>query len=675
MGTNYLSLAEVRVWGTTTTIPGPNSLATVTSWVPTGIITDETALAAVDLGNRVWTFSRDATGVLHATDFDTASYAVPGSPQLTTDGPGVVYDPGTSKVFALVRTGLYGMRFGEAPVSNGYPGTWTWTDWSPLATSLLNNVVTGHPSIAVACGQVWVAGRMSGQPLLASRPLAGGTWTLGGGGQIPALGPAAFAANARGDLGVAVAGSDAKLHYAIFNCAGHTWSPTYVLNPSATYGGPPVQTITDGHVSMTALGNRFVVAARGTNNVPVFMMQSEGTDSAPAWPNDFETVEDPAFSPSPLDAVTEGPQLYTFRGLIILMARSLGNNATAYAIRDPNRIHAYVYATTASQWNIGNVVGSWGTAATLPVLVPTGRRNLGLQAGTYFAWQNNVPDELYVLTRGINDRQIYGLNFGRFMALDIMQHMANLQLKSDAPLVAVPNLVDQLLSFLHTPRKYWWQQGFESWCSGGVNWTVYFSDVYPEVTYEGCSAPGRPSVVLNDSFGGPAYMWQEWGHVIASGITGFDTAPDYVATFGTPRPRTCNSNADCTGAANAGYCGTVAPKSNAEALLGVGAKVCFTGSNMQRMQGFVDDYDLNPAPGAYDQHAFLDVVTYYRWMGDTLRGWVAQDVAQGSTVLQNKYNWIKVNFYNYVEFNGTQSGFSTGATSDESNGAFGMPVD
>jgi hypothetical protein len=403
------------------------------------------------------------------------------------------------------------------------------------------------------------------------------------------------------------------------------------------------------------------------------MMQSEGTDSAPAWPNDFEIVQDPAFSPSPLDTVTEGPQLYTFRGLIILAARSLANNATAYAIRDPNRIRAYVYGTTASQWNMGNVIAYWGVAATLPVMVPTGRRNVAAQAGTYFAWQNNVPDELYVLTRGINDRQIYGLNFGRFMTLDIMQRMANLQLESDTPLVAVPNLFDQLLAFLHTPRKYWWAQGYATSCPTAVNWTVYLSHLYgSETTFEGCIAP-RPRVKLDDSTGGPLYMWQEWGHVIASGIGGFKTRA-YYSTFGTPRPRTCNSNADCTGPSNAGFCGTVPPTSNAEVLLGVGAKVCFTGSNMQRMQGFVDDYDLNPG-APYDEHSFLDAATYYRWMGDTLRAWVAQDVSQGSTVLQDKYNWIKVNFYNYVEFNGTQNGFSTGATSDESNGVFGMPID
>jgi hypothetical protein len=673
MGTNYLSLAEVRVWGTSTTVPGPNAMAVTTSWVPMGVVTDETALSAVDLGNRVWAFSRDANGLLHATDFDTTSYAINGSPQLTTDGPGVAYDPASSKVFALVRTGLYGMRFGEATVTGGYPGSFTWTDWSPLATSLLNNVVNGHPTIAIACGQVWVAGRMLGQPLLASRPVGGGTWTLGGGGQIPSLGMPALATNARGDLGVVVAGSDAKLHYAIYNCASHSWSLTYALNPSQTFGGPPVQTITDGHVAMTAIGNRFAVAARGTSGVPIFMMQSEGTASAPAWPNDFEVVQDPAFSPSPLDTITEGPQLYTFRGLIILAARSGGSNATAYAIRDPNRNRAYVYGTTASQWMIGNVVSYWGTAATLPVLVPTGRRNVYASAGTYFTTQVSVPDELYIFARGINDRQYYGLNFGRFMTLDVMQRMANLQFESDSPLLAVPNLVDQLLSFLHTPRKYWWAQGYNTSCSPPLNWTIDLSHQYGEVTFEGCNPPSRPAVRLDDASGGPLYMWQEWGHVIASGIGGFKTQA-YYNTFGTPRPRTCNSNADCTGATQAGFCGTVPPMSNAEALLGVGAKVCFTGSSMQRMQGFVDDYDLNPAPSAYDEHAFLDVATYYRWMGDTLRGWVAQDVAQGSTVLQNKYNWLQANFYNYVEYNGIQGGFSAAPMSDESNGAFGMPV-
>ena len=61
--------------------------------------------------------------------------------------------------------------------------------------------------------------------------------------------------------------------------------------------------------------------------------------------------------------------------------------------------------------------------------------------------------------------------------------------------------------------------------------------------------------------------------------------------------------------------------------------------------GIANNYDANSR-----QHSFIYVVYYYVSDGDRLRGWIEDDLATGDDLLQRKYEWIRTNIYNGVEF-------------------------
>jgi len=467
------------------------------------------------------------------------------------------------------------------------------------------------------------------------------------------VGPTSIASNGRGDILAAVVGkTDSKVHVATRTCATGAWSATTTLN---AVGWPLSRVSLDNKVGLTAMGNRFAVAIRGDGNAPLMMMQSAGTNDAPAWPTAFEAI-------SLNTTVIEAPTLSTFRGVVMAAARGT-NNSAYYALRNPNTV---AYRSDRPMWTGGRIISGWGVGAVPPLFVAAGRRTMS--AGDYSPLPN-VPDDLYVLTKGIGDRQIYGINFGSFAALDIMQNVYGVRFEADEPINAVPNMWDQLQGFLSSPSAYWSEQGAPTSCNPAQFTTVYLSSRYGEVTFEGCNYPRR-SLRLDDRGGAASFMWQEWGHVISWGTSGFKTS-NFESIFNVLKPKTCSTNADCGG----GTCAAVQSGSTPEGNVGKGALVCYSDSTMQRYQGFVWywgtgwDYDMT-----VDEHSFLDFATFYRWWGDELRAWVAQDNAQGNGLLAQKYAWIRDNFYGGVEFNGSRAISGNAATSDETVGAYGMPL-
>ena len=667
-GAGYLSLAEVRVWGQQLAIDGPDALATKTGWMPTGIVTDETALAVVEAKQKVYSFHRGADGLLHvALDIAGAnSVAVAGSPAITTDGVAATYDAATSTMFVNVMTAT-GMRVASAPVSDAGLGAFTWEAWGTINPYVqLTNL---RPAIVTGCGRVFAAAHFTwgGTTLLASRPIAGGAWIVDGQSMASSDGPPALAVNARGDVGHAqVATSDHKARFQEYQCATKTWALPSTLNATTQF--PLSRTSLDDKVSLTSIGNRFGAAIHADGNQALFMMQSWGNDTSPLWPDTWETITVNGIGM----IVEEPPTLATFRGLVIASGRNTGNT-TMYAVRNPNTL---VAESSTPMWVGERVVGGSGTAATPPAFVSTGH---SADSG-----RDDVHQELFVVTRGIGDRQIYGLNMSRFMALDLMQNVwaMNLDTAQLADGVApgsIPNIFDYLQVSLYAPWKYTNKlmhpcgnqhlsvlldthdvggQTFE-WCSPGTigSWTI----------------PG-PTVRLsgrNNGWGANAkFLWGEFGHMQA--WTSLHDAP-FDAAFGrTLSPRACTTDADCGGA----HCG-IGKEAGADAfddatpVAWVNRLTCMVdeGGWGKRLMGFSIS---NSGNGFYDttsdEHNYLYFAEAYRWHGDWLRRAVARDAAYGDTRMQSKYAYVKAT-YDGVEFNG-----ELGNDDDETLGGHAMPL-
>lgn len=73
-----------------------------------------------------------------------------------------------------------------------------------------------------------------------------------------------------------------------------------------------------------------------------------------------------------------------------------------------------------------------------------------------------------------------------------------------------------------------------------------------------------------------------------------------------------------------------------------------TGSNDRRCRGFTghsQNYDVTTR-----QHSFMYPLLYYYARGDQLRQWVQEDLENGDDLLAKKYDWIKQNIFQGVEF-------------------------
>lgn len=665
----YLSLAEVKVWGQKLTIDGPDALALQTTWTPTGIVTDEAALTVVEAKQKLYAFHRGGDGLLHvAADIVGAnSGAVVGSPVITTDGVAATYDAGSSTMFVAVETAT-GMRVASAPVTDTGLGQFTWEDWGTLAPYA--RLTTMRPAIAVGCGRVFAGAHFTwgGGTLLASRPLSGGAWIVDGQAISLTDAPPALAVNARGDVAHAqVSKDDHKVHFEEYACEAKKWSVPTTLN--ATTQWPIGRRSVDDHVSLTSIGDRFAAAIRGDGSQALFMMQSYGSESSPLWPNEWETIAVDGVGMT----VEDTPTLTTFRGLVIASGRNTGHS-TLYAIRNPNTLLA---KTGKPMWVGNRIVSGWGTAATPPAFASTGR---SADSG-----REDVHQELFLVTRGIGDRQIYGINMSRFLAVDMLQNVwhVNLDTQQLADGVApgtVPNIFDYLQVVLYSP---WATTSTLMHPCRDQHLNILFDthDVGGQ-TFEQCSPSTRgswnipgPTIRLsgrNNGWGANAkFLWGELGHMVAwTSLHGSAFATAFSG--GMLDPKACETDADCGGA----HCGLGKEAGadwydDATPVAWVNKKTCMVdeGGWGKRLMGFVMSVSGN---GFYDttqdEHNYLYFAEAYRWHGTWLRRAVARDKAYGDTRLETKYAFVKAT-YDGVEFNG-----ELGNEDDETLGGHAMPL-
>ena len=548
----------------------------------------------------------------------------------------------------------------RAPRVNGTISNWTWTVWQGLNYW---GSTSGTPALATGCGRVFFLAHMGSGSIGSSRAMSGGAWQDGSNVAESPLAPA-IAVNGRGDVAEAVVGSNGKVVVRTWSCQTGTWGDQVTLAAGTSRASA------DKRVGLAAIGNRFAVAIADASHNPLVMVQS-GSIAAPTWPSDYELPNSSIFSIGP---VQEAPTLYTYRGLLIMAARN-PDNSMHYAIRNPN-VGAYRNDFASMMWVNGpHVVGNWGVGGVRPVLVETGRDDRWTQ-GNGWAY-GNTPTEIVVLTKGIGDKQIYAADFGRFAMIDVMVNHYGIRFNHFAPVNQIQNASDQLVAFLMSPAWTWSSQSHPIPCGSNRAVQIFVNQQTDEITQEWCTDNG-PDMVLNGTNLDPSSLWQEWGHMVSWGAN-LTSRSDFQALFTGSQPRRCSTVGDCRGPSGTpdsfGYCGPVLPDSAAEKLLGAGTNICWTSQARDRMQGFVWDYDLNPNSGTdYSQHAFLDVSTFYRWYGDQLRAWVAEDTRQGSDVLARKYAWIRDNFYLGVEYNGTGTIATAGATNDESLGAYAAPL-
>jgi hypothetical protein len=650
-GEDYLSLAEVQVLDQPNVIPGPDQIAGKTSWTPTGVVTSSNAFALAEVGDSLRSYQRGADGLLQESiDFGTP-HDVAGSPQITSDGVSAVTDPASGgHTFVVARA-----ADGDVVVVDLDPvtGSSTWRElWA----------TDGPPSVAVACGKVYVAIRNRQALNVFTRPLGTLDWSVPNYYQF-ARTPPMLAAGAGGDIGLAWIGTDNWIRFARGTCAtGGT------LGGAVTPGGT---SFSSTRVGLASYGNLFGLAVQGTDNLPYFALQRRDASGNPVWAG-FESIDSAV-------AMIESPTVVIYRGLIFMAGRD-SLNQLRYWVRDPNFL-----ARISGQvgWTGGRIVSGWGTGATPPALSLRGTRQLCDNYG----YCETVPAELYVATKGIGDQQIYALNFGRFATWDILNGMFGIQFNThfegnDIDPRLTGNFPDFLPGFLQAPSGYWWSLSHPTQCNGTLPLTILLSTNWATGwTKAGCGTfygdDGRsfamPASLQNANQYGPWTLWEELGHQLQAAVPNFKNQPGWQVNFTNLKPKTCNTAAECGG----GFCalGCIAG-TDGSATCPWGSepyttqRVCQNagfGQALVRPAGFVDWYDVT-----MDEHSFLDFVEWYRWWGDELRAMRDQDLAQGNTMLRDKYAWVKAFYYGGVEFGGSHANMANGGS--RASGAYGMPL-
>jgi F5/8 type C domain len=644
-GDDYLSLAEVQVLDQPAEIPGPASIATRTTWTPTGVITPSTSFAMIEVGDSLRSYQRGSDGLLQESiDFGPA-HDVPGSPPLMTDGISAATDPAQGgHTFVVAHHPDGNAVIGELDPG---AGTWTWHElWGADAA----------PAVAVACGKVYVASRYAQRLYVYTRPLASASWTIAT-NYANVRTPPAIAAQPGGDVGVAWIGTDNWIRFARGSCAAGG-----AMSGAVSPGGTSYSST---RVGLGAYGKLFGLAVQGTDNLPYFAMQSLDASGNPTW-HGFESVDRGV-------PMIESPTVAMFRGLFFIAGRD-SQNQLRYWVRNPN------FLTKLSgeiAWTGGNIVSGYGTGATPPAFATRGKRQLG----DNYSYSENIESELYVATKGIGDQQIYALNFGRFATWDVLSGIFGIQFNTqfeangvDPKLV--PNFPEFLPGFMQMPSSYWWSWSHSTLCNGTVPTTILLSTNYQSGwTMHDCGTftggDGRTfqkPATLSAATQYPAWtLWEEFGHMVQNAVPGFKSQPGWSVNFTPLTPRRCSSRYDCGGGLCAEACGTQGCDSGAETYKG--QLICQNpgfGFDRIRPMGYVDWYDVTQ-----DEHSFLNLVEWYRWWGDELRQMRDQDLAEGNTMLRDKYAWVKAYYFGGVEFTGSHAAQSSGSRSAAS---YGMPL-
>ncbi len=309
-------------------------------------------------------------------------------------------------------------------------------------------------------------------------------------------------------------------------------------------------------------------------------------------------------------------------------------------------------ADPTAPW-VGNARVASGTSHRRPALAPYNGRPAVSDYGA-----SNYGDDLfaagvdatYATARAVDfSRAIYKVDVGAQFALytsnsDNLDPVCRDQSEAGAPTAVSVASEDRPylseLGFALWALPSWfadglWQEQAQRFCATLPSWPA--SGRVPA----SCDASTRMPVIVRapDSeficrgvwigrTGSYIRIWEELGHYATHpmGINDDSTGPTA-------------DNASRSGIA-------LTALQSAATLFGAGVGRC--GAATGRCTGFTgiaNNYDAGSR-----EHSFIYVVYYYLRDGAQLRAWAAEDVANGSTLLQRKYEWVRDNLFRGVEF-------------------------
>ncbi len=628
--TGYLSLAEVKV-NQHVKVDGPAAIANQISWVPTGVFTDASAFALASFDEKVHAFQRGFDGRLHTAPDVTSDRAIPGSPLLAAGAPSVALDPASNQVFVAVQgaDGNLWLATGAAPAAAGADRTWSWETIAPTEA---------EPSVVVAQGKVVVAWLQGSHIRSTWKAAVGGSWatpTI----HIDAVTPPTLAVNSKGAVGIAFLRWENSINFVkgVVDTSV-SWSPVEVITGTSNAG----------RVGLGAWGEMFMISALGINDARPYLAIQQYINGAPRW-NGFE----PAWGAVDVPLM-EAPRVLVFSGMVFILGRDR-NQALRYWMRNPNSIRPA--APAAQQWLGGRVVSGWGTGATPPAFASVGHSTV------WGVWGS--PSEQYVATRGGGDRQLYAMNFGRFVALDLLQNVFGLRLSGNASVPELEvktanNLFEHLVAFLSLPSAAWATAARSPSCSAATAGVQIL--LHPDTAGQTRGSQCPPVMYLNSSYQWAFFMFHEWMHMDSArrGYTGWG---GFSATFGGSNntPKLCGSDADCGGETCRLADEEFGWFDDPPIRRWIGFKVCVAGD---RPQGHSTYYGLQG-----EEHDFIETAQRYRWSGAWLRREALRDLNHGNARLWNAYQWMKNNYFGGVEYNGDDA-----AATDRNLGEFGMPI-
>jgi hypothetical protein len=633
-GPGILSLAEVEAVQMEE-IAGPADINQSITWRGAGLRSNARGFASVEADGKLTTFRRGEEGLLHIAQDFTGDIPVPGSPQLSADASIAAVSDGNGQLFAAVIATDGTLQVAQSLLV-GFRQEWTWTT--------MGNALK-EPALAVTCGKVILAWLDNWRMHASWKTLNGTTaWSapLDIGESISAPSIAVTNATPSGDVGLTWLTSIGKVCFTKGQCASTLqFGPVEQLS-SIMFGDKP---------SITAYGDRFAIAIRGTDAHPWFCMQVAGANGLYAWPA-FEPVRAIDAEESP---VTGMVQLINFRGMMFLVAAD-NTNAMRYWMRLPNQLGPQ----SGINWCGGNIVGNGGTFLPFFNLVAVGTVNL--------AELTNVPAELFIMTTG-NDQQIHALNFSRSVSIDLLDKYFDLTLDPypgrQVAFELLGDLPEQVMGLVGLPADAW--RGVTGKKCAGNLWLSTFLWLSPNPASTGqTNGGGCPmSVFLNGQNLSARFILHEWMHADFA-QRGIGSWAGFNDNFGNTRPKLCPSGTGCGGdrcVLGSQFTGAF---DDPTITRWANSMVCVDKNG--RPQGGVDFYEFQS-----DEHAFIETATRYRWQGDELRNNAALDMANGNQQLQNRYDWIKNNYYKGVEFNGWSTSGNNGA-GDRSHGFIGRPL-
>jgi hypothetical protein len=327
-------------------------------------------------------------------------------------------------------------------------------------------------------------------------------------------------------------------------------------------------------------------------------------------------------------------------------------------------------------WVGGRVLTGGGLVATAPVFV-TAQRYPVLGGGAIVE-QGRAPSELYVFARGIADRRVYFTNAGRSATLDVLEGAYGMEVNTGPyangiPRAAVPNLLENLQAFLRTPTRYWDSLGntrspgaFPGTCSspGRTGITIFPNAGVGESAFSG-NCPTRPTSMVVEDSGSAWRIWEETGHLVFW-LNPFRDASSFGDTFNQGDLRPCTVGASPSRCLAGETCVRGWNQADTQPQ---GTCMVSNGFGGFRPRGYTQSYQSDGS-----DHDWVYTVINYRWFGEDLRRMAAEDLAAGDPSLRRKYDYVRVNDYDGVEFNGFWGSAVGAPTSDESYGDFALPL-